>query len=257
MESRGETLTSKETYPSSSPGERISIARICLNLSMEKFAKAIGKSGPTISQIEAGKTKVSQDTAMAVQLAWGASWHWILTGEEPMWVSRNAEHPSNPEFLDRPLIVGAASCGPGGEIQDPGPGASRYALRWDFAERILKRCGGGTEHDLFFLLCRGESMRPTIQDKEIVLVNTAMQIRMQPRNNGIYLVRRSPEAEDTRVKRIRLDADRHQLVLASDNRVFPQATVDLDGIPLQQLILGRVVWVGRYLLETDPPEEDW
>lgn len=100
-------------------------------------------------------------------------------------------------------------------------------------------------------------MRPTIQDKEIVLVNTAMEIRMKPRNNGIYLVRRSPEGDDARVKRIRLDTDRRQLVMASDNRVFPPATIDLDDIPLQQLILGRVVWVGRYLLDTDPPAEDW
>jgi transcriptional regulator with XRE-family HTH domain len=230
---------------------------------MEEFSEAIGKSRPTISQIEAGKTGVSQDTAMAIQLAWGASWRWILTGKGDMWCppERAAlallEESEEGEFLNRPLIVGAASCGPGGEIQDPGPAATRYALRRDFARRIFDRCSGGSETDLFFLLCRGESMRPTIQDKEIVLVNTALEIRMKPRNNGIYLVRRSVDGDDARVKRIRLDPDRRQLVLASDNRVFPQATVDLDDIPLQQLILGRVAWVGRYLLDTDPPAEDW
>ena len=100
-------------------------------------------------------------------------------------------------------------------------------------------------------------MRPTIQDKEIVLVNTALGIRMEPRNNGIYLVRRSPDDDEARVKRIRLDRDRRQLVLASDNRAFPQAQIDLDHVPLHQLVLGRVVWVGRYLLDTDPPAEDW
>jgi len=160
-------------------------------------------------------------------------------------------------FLDRPLIAGVATCGSGGEIQDPGPEASRYALRHDFASRILQRCGGGKDHDLFFLLCRGESMQPTIQDKEIVLLNAALKIRMEPKNNGIYLVRRSPEDSEARVKRVRLDNAKGQLVLASDNRAYPTVMIDLDGAALHQLILGRVAWVGRYLLETDPPEEDW
>jgi phage repressor protein C with HTH and peptisase S24 domain len=153
--------------------------------------------------------------------------------------------------------VGTATCGPGGEIQDPGPAASRYALRRDFASRILNKCGGGTENDLFFLLCEGESMQPTILHKEIVLINTAMGGRLKPRNNAIYLVRRSPNSNDARVKRVRLDQDRHQLVLASDNRAFAPAILDLDGVPLHQVILGRVCWVGRYLLDTDPPEGDW
>ena len=100
-------------------------------------------------------------------------------------------------------------------------------------------------------------MVPTIQDKEIVLVNTAMGIRTEPRNNGIYLVRRAQEDSDARVKRIRLDRERRQLVLGSDNRSFQPAFIDLDGVPLHQLILGRVCWVGRYLLDTDPPAEDW
>ena len=100
-------------------------------------------------------------------------------------------------------------------------------------------------------------MQPTILDKEIVLLNASMQIRMEPKNNGIYLVRRSPEDNEARVKRVRLDKTKGQLVLASDNRSYPTVMVDLDGAPIHQLILGRVVWVGRYLLDTDPPEEDW
>ena len=100
-------------------------------------------------------------------------------------------------------------------------------------------------------------MRPTNQDKEIVLLNAAMSIRMNPKNNGIYLVRRNPEDPEVRVKRLRIDMTLGHLVLASDNRSFPPITIPLEGVPLQQLILGRVVWVGRYLLDTDPPEEDW
>ena len=186
---------------------------------------------------------------------------WLFHGEGPMWSADIVREPLplsfSDTFLDRPLIVGAATCGPGGEVQDPGPAASRYALRRDFASRILNKCGGGAEKDLFFLLCEGESMQPTILHKEIVLINTAMEGRLKPRNNAIYLVRRSPNSNDARVKRVRLDPDRHQLVLSSDNRAFAPAILDLEGVPLHQVILGRVCWVGRYLLDTDPPEGDW
>ena len=233
------------------------MVRAELKLQQEEFGSALGVSKAAISRWETGSAEITQLAALAIEHVYKVNRTWLLTGYGPIWLEGEPSQPGDYPFLDRPLIVGAASCGPGGEIQDPGPGASRYALRRDFASRILNRCGGGTEKDLFFLLCRGESMRPTILDKEIVLVNTALQIRMQPRNNGIYLVRRSPEGDDARVKRIRLDFDRQQLVMASDNQVFPPAMVDLDGIPLQQLILGRVVWVGRYLLDTDPPAEDW
>lgn len=100
-------------------------------------------------------------------------------------------------------------------------------------------------------------MRPTILDKEIVLINTALPIRMEPKNNGIYLVRRNPHDDEARVKRVSVDRETAEMVLSSDNRSFRQVAVSLDSVPLQQLILGRVVWVGRYLLDTDPPPEDW
>ena len=176
-----------------------------------------------------------------------------------MWVDPPSARPSTlgDDFIDRPLIVGAASCGPGGEIHDPGPAATRYALRKDFAERIFTRCGGGTERDLFFLLCRGESMIPTIRDKEIVLLHAGLPQRLAPRNNGIYLVKREPHDTEARVKRLRIDKAKGELILGSDNRTFQSISVPLDSIPLHQLVLGRVVWVGRYLLDTDPPEEDW
>lgn len=248
------------TRPLSTSGQRMRAARTSLGLTGEAFGQGIRITKGSVSSWENDARTPDGPSLVALQYVYKLNPEWIVHGTGPMWLDEAtslASSGSEDEFLNRPLIVGAASCGPGGEILDPGPGASRYALRRDFASRIFNRCGGGTEKDLFFLLCRGESMSPTIQDKEIVLVNTAMGIRTEPRNNGIYLVRRAQEDSDARVKRIRLDRDRQELVLGSDNRTFPQATIDLDGIPLPQLILGRVCWVGRYLLDTDPPAEDW
>ena len=245
------------------PGERLKFLRESLEMSLEKFGGRLQVSHTSVSRWESGSAEISFITALAIEKVYGASHSWLLLGMDPMWSkdvgAADGEAWARMEqfLVDRPLIVGAARCGPGGIVEDPGPGASRYALRRDFAARILAKSGGDEESDLYFLLCRGDSMRPTILDKEIVLINTALGARLEPRAGGIYLVKRSPEDEEARVKRIRLDAERGDLVLASDNRTFMTITVPLDAVPIHQLVLGRVVWVGRYLLETDPPEGDW
>ena len=100
-------------------------------------------------------------------------------------------------------------------------------------------------------------MCPTIRDKEIVLLHAGLPQRMNPRNSGIYLVKREPHDAEVRVKRLRIDTAKGELILGSDNHAFQPITVPLDSVQLPQLVLGRVVWVGRYLLDIDPPEEAW
>jgi len=239
--------------------DRLTLLRTHLGKSQSAFGEILGVTYATVSRWEKGETPAPEMALIAIETIYGASREWLKTGEGQMLFepTRIAPPPPPPDFIDRPLIVGAATCGPGGEIQDPGPSATRYSLRKDFAERIFARCGGGSEKDLFYLLCRGESMRPTILDKEIVLLHTGLAQRLEPRSNGIYLVKREPHDTEARVKRIRIDKTNSELILGSDNRAFQPVNVHLEGIPLHQLILGRVVWVGRYLLDTDPPEEDW
>ena len=230
--------------------------RVALRLSQSALGEPLGVTYASVSRWEKGEIHLPDMAAIALEHLYGASAKWLLTGEGSMWVERATVHQES-EFFDRPLIVGAAACGPGGEIQDPGPAATRYALRRDFAERILRQTGGGTECDLFFLLCRGESMTPTIRDEEMVLINTAMGVRENPYPNGIYLVKRTLNDEEARVKRIRIDKAKGELILSSDNRTFSPVTVALEHVPLPKLILGRVCWLGRYLIDSDPHPEDW
>ena len=252
--------------PKLAPHERLQSIRKTLQLTQKALADSIGISLSAISRYESGETEISMLLALALEHVQMINHQWLLGGKGPIWLSPEAAkgfvsagHPLLEDYLlDRPLIQGAASCGPGGEIDDPGPGASRYALRRDFAKHILHQCGGGVDLDLFFLRCEGFSMQPTILNKEIVLINTHLDGRLEPRNNAIYLVRRTAEDTEVRVKRVRLDREKQQLVLVSDNRQYAPVYVDLvDDQPLHQLILGRVVWVGRYLLDTDPPASDW
>lgn len=242
------------------PASRLKLARHTLNLRQEEMGEPIGVSISAISRYEKDLAEVSLTIALALEHVFGLSASWLLEGKGGMWLPEVGNRPgkgAKADFLDRPIIAGSASCGPGGEIHDPGPAAERFALRRAFANQMLQRSGGGLEQDLFFLRCSGDSMRPTIQDGEITLLNASMAVRTEPRPNGIYLVRRQVGDSETRVKRLRLDAIKRELVLSSDNRAYAPITVDLDGTPIHQLILGRVCWVARDLLEADPPVEDW
>ena len=245
--------------PNDSPGGRVSIIRKELGLKVDDFAKGIGKSRSLFSLIESGKSELLLDTAMALQTKYGVSWQWLMAGEGSMWVPKShvVQLGEHTEFIERPFIEGAASCGLTGNIEDPPQNAMRQVIRRQLAHEALNRSGGGRLMDLYFLRCEGDSMSPTIQDSDIALVNTAFQARTSPKNNGIYLVRKSPQNQEGRVKRVLLDKEHHRLHLASDNRAYASIVLDLDDVQLQQLVLGRVCWVERFLLGSDPPETDW
>lgn len=249
---RSENLQGAEMTPAS----RFVEMKKALKLQAQQIAGDLGLSKTAVSDWENEKVPIRKANCLALQALYGISWLWLLEGEGPMWAVEGRSS-SVDQLLDRPMIQGAASCGPGGEIQDPGPHALRYAIRKDFAAKILKECGSGTERDLFFLRCEGDSMRPTILPGEIVLLNTDESVRLQPRNNAIYLVRRASGDSETRVKRVRLDRQAGELILASDNRAYTPIRVPLEGVKLQEIVLGRVCWVGRYLLHTDPLGTDW
>lgn len=253
--------TSKQT-----PDLRFKSIRKSLDMTQKAMANSLGLAHTAIGRYESGETEISLILALAMEHVHMVNHRWLIGGEGPVWLSPekakafvSAAHPLLEDYLlDRPLIQGAASCGPGGEIDDPGPGAKRYAIRRDQARQVLHQSGGGKDTDLFFLTCQGVSMQPTIFDQEVVLINTFVDGRLEPRNNGIYLVRRAADDTEARVKRLRLDLNRHQMVLASDNRQFAQVVVDLDDTPLHQLILGQVArLVDRDLLATAPPASDW
>jgi phage repressor protein C with HTH and peptisase S24 domain len=85
----------------------------------------------------------------------------------------------------------------------------------------------------------GESMRPTINDGDTLLVDVSPQA-MQIVEGKIYVF---SIGDDAFVKRLRRIGD--QVLMISDNReMFPDSSVPKDS-PLR--IYGRVKWAGRSL----------
>jgi hypothetical protein len=103
---------------------------------------------------------------------------------------------------------------------------------------LRQLCKGGT-NKLSFIRVQGDSMTPTLDDGDDILVDGADGAdRLR---DGIYVLRR----EDTlMVKRLAINPFAARATITSDNPAYPEwRDVDLSTLT----IIGRVVWAGRRL----------
>jgi hypothetical protein len=130
-----------------------------------------------------------------------------------------------------PRLALGASAGPGALDQDEGPaGALAFDARW-------LRALGGRPDMLSIIRVDGESMAPTLNDGDDIMVDRADGIdRLR---DGIYVLRMD---DVLMVKRLALAPRRGRAAIRSDNPLYPAwEDVDLDGI----VLVGRVIWAGR------------
>lgn len=237
------------------PGRRLRWARLLLKLSGEEFGERLGMTKAAISSWETERTGVTKVLALAIEHVFGISSRWVMDCEGGPWAER-PDLSGDSSIAGVPLLPGSPTCGSGGEISDPGPNALRIPFRKEFIQELLSECGGGSEADLFVAEVAGESMRPTVLPGDRALINTALELRLRPNRNALYLVRPDPLSADARIKRVRLEAD-GQLCFLSDAPGFAPVTVQVDGNPIQSLILGRVCWVGRSVVQSERLDRNW
>ncbi|MGE4314576.1 XRE family transcriptional regulator [Acinetobacter sp.] len=95
------------------------------------------------------------------------------------------------------------------------------------------RSRGFSVKDLKVFITRGDSMEPTIADKEPILTNTAEK---DPQDGHIYVIR---SGDIIWVKRIQRQID-GSLLLISDNKIYPPMAIKLDESTDVEVI-GKVV----------------
>jgi hypothetical protein len=131
-----------------------------------------------------------------------------------------------------PRLDVGASAGPGAFAGD-----ERVDSHIAFEPAWLKRVTRGTPDQLSIIRVRGDSMAPTLDHGDDILVDRgdgAEQVR-----DGVYVLR----VDDALVvKRLAVDPAARTLTVRSDNPAY-SAWPDCD--PAAVEIVGRVVWVGR------------
>lgn len=211
-------------------GERIKEERTRLGFNQPDFAEVANVSRRTLIDWE---KNASSPTAVQLSAlsAIGVDVNYIITGNKNL-ISENGELPDGHDgFSLVPVFADVMiSAGHGSLIEDQCKPTSYMAFRNDWI-----RARGFLVKDLCVYITRGDSMSPTIDDKEPILTHRSDADRI-PQDGHIFVIR----SGDTHwVKRVQKQLD-NTLLLISDNKAYPPMTLDLD-MAHDVEILGKVV----------------
>lgn len=189
------------------------------------FAERAGLSQSGLHKILHG-SEPTLETLIAVAKAAGVSVGWLAAGE-----TSSPPPIGDGQVVLVPRLAFQASAGNGSLVVDEAASNVR------FPRSILERIGLKPANARL-LEASGDSMRPTIEDGDPLLVDvTATEIA----EGKIYVF---TVGDDVMVKRLRRRSGR--LLMRSDNRgLYPDEEEVPAGEPVR--IIGRVRWTGRQL----------
>lgn len=216
-------------------GERLREARKEKGLSQGALAKIVGVKQPTIAELEAEGKGSSKASLIAKAL--GVSVLWLSEGRGPKHELRNVLLQNQPEYgsqLDSipiPLLTATASMGNGNESHDADLVIDVLRITKQWADRTLSV---SKMNNLRFIHAIGDSMHPTFNDGDILLVDTGA---ITVKNDSVYVL----EAHERLfIKRVRQRLD-GTFEISSDNPAVK--TVDILNGDHQVAVKGKVVWV--------------
>ncbi|CAM4093455.1 XRE family transcriptional regulator [Acinetobacter pragensis] len=207
-------------------GQRLREERERLGYTQPAFAELAGTTKKSQIDYEKDLTQPKAGYLASIAEA-GADINYIVTGNK----LRTLE--SNLDDIDGFTVVPVhddvlISAGHGTVLCAENKPTNYMAFRKDWI-----RSRGFFAKDLKVFITRGDSMDPTISDKEPILVNT---VEKDPQDGHIYVIR---SGEMTWVKRIQMQLD-GSLLLISDNKIYPPMTIRLDESTDVEII-GKVV----------------
>jgi phage repressor protein C with HTH and peptisase S24 domain len=199
------------------------------------------KDGAFVGQMLRGERPITEKTVLAVHALSGyAGWFNEGAGELatlPVAALTPSPAPGVP-VVHVPLLANAGSMGPGTDIQHDDILVGQIALSEQWVSRRLQPTHLNA---LRFIHAYGDSMSPTFEDGDILLVDTGIK---DPRViDGVYVMAANDRLY---IKRVRQRMDK-ALEISSDNPTVKTVDV-LNGDHVID-ILGRVIWAwnGRKL----------
>lgn len=195
-------------------GARIKEERARLDLNQPEFGAIAGASKRTVIEWEKDNSSPTAVQLSALSEA-GVDVNYVITG-----IRLNKSVNLKNEFSDEFDLVNvydvAISAGHGSICAGDAQPVSRLAFRKDWLNK-----NGLHAKDLLIVYAMGDSMIPTIQDKEKLLVNAADK---ELTDGFIYVIRNQ---ENYWVKRVQRQFD-GSLLLISDNKMYPPMQLALN-----------------------------
>ncbi|MFN3881897.1 MAG: XRE family transcriptional regulator [Nitrincola lacisaponensis] len=208
--------------------------RYCAKLagSGDLLAEKSGIPRRTLESYLSGSSEPKAARLAAIVNATGVSAKWLLTGLGVAFDKPNQTSDSSieQEFALIPGYSVQVSAGSGAF-----PDSEQPSRRLAFRHKWL-RFRGLNEKDLVLVFAKGDSMEPTIEDNNTLMIDTSQR---ELNDGSIYVIRTNDHLIVKRVQRLLNQA----LLLISDNRSYQPIQVNLGTDDLQ--VIGRVVWIGK------------
>lgn len=220
-------------YTSNPQAERIKQERQRLGLTQIQLSEWIGVGKTTVINWEKEDGTSPNAIQMSKLLDFGFDIHFILTGSRNETNESNCyDHADDYEYI--PVYDVEASAGFGMTAYGATAPVSHLAFRKDWL-----KMRGLYPKDLSIITAKGDSMEPTIESGNTLLVDAS---KSNPRDGHIYVILSN---DALWVKRVQRQFD-GSLLLLSDNPAYPPQTLDFKNHPDVQVI-GQVVNVSKDL----------
>ena len=194
------------------------------------FAEITGKSASHIYKICRGMSRPSMAYLQELYEEYKVDLTWLLTGEHNQ-SNQVAGTPTNSELVFAPMFDVQASAGMGAEVV-----AEDVEDYFAFNKSFLSRQLSVSSEQLVFVTISGDSMLPTLQEGDRVLVDMSQKTVSQ---SGLYLL----QSEDGLMAK-RLFDKQGILSVVSDNPEYENWTIATSAREANP-IAGKIVWCAR------------
>jgi phage repressor protein C with HTH and peptisase S24 domain len=198
--------------------------------SVAELAAAVGVSDNAIYKWRQGRGEPTLSNAIAIADACRVPLEWLATGRGAPEAGR-APAADAGEYLFVPRYHVRIAAGRRRPLRSDQV-VDYLAFRADWVQRRL----GADPRNLIVVEAMGNSMAPTFEDSDLLLVDLGAP---RFRQDGIYVLKRDAELV---VKRLQRRSD-GRIVIRSDNPAYESQVVD----PSRVGVIGRVLWVAGRL----------